>query len=593
VLTLLVGCAFAIVSWPTASTTFAQQAPQEVPSADQDLDESLLQHGEFVAALARAEDEKDESKRDQALAAVAKRQAESGARPAAVRTALSIRSDLVQATTLHQIINANPNGNFGNFRNGGNFGVRGNPGNRMGNGFGNAGGVQNPFGNPGGGSQADFSSLIQLITTTVAPESWEEVGGTGTIAGFPGGVLIDATGLMRPMRDDRLRQVDVEQAVDDGDMVRVSLPRLEAVLLERRALGLRPTDEMLTLGGLARVEYLLVYPEAHDVVLVGPKATNPDSLSLGRLSDLAVALHQMFVGDGRMVCSITPRQRNLAATQDFIRESNQTPLRRGQRNSWLKSLQTRMGRQDIVFEGVAPDTHTAHVLVAADYHMKLIGMGLRDGVPGVVSYLDTLEIQPDGTVPPMDVLRWWFTLAKEPILTNADRNIFRLPESVVRVQSENEMLSERGARVPTGRSEPLNRRFAESFTRHFDELANRYPIYQELRDVFEFSMIAAELVDEGIPDKIEWHPTLLTSMDAYIVPRMEVPVEVETIVNHRVLQGKHIIAGVSGGVDLAARRDMPPVGVDLVEGYELDITYRGSAADDRHASYDDTVRWTW
>ena len=37
----------------------------------------------------------------------------------------------------------------------------------------------------GGGSLADFDTLINLITTTVEPESWEDNGGVGTIAGFP------------------------------------------------------------------------------------------------------------------------------------------------------------------------------------------------------------------------------------------------------------------------------------------------------------------------------------------------------------------------------------------------------------------------
>ena len=37
----------------------------------------------------------------------------------------------------------------------------------------------------GGGAQADFDTLIDLITTTVSPESWEEVGGTGSLQGFP------------------------------------------------------------------------------------------------------------------------------------------------------------------------------------------------------------------------------------------------------------------------------------------------------------------------------------------------------------------------------------------------------------------------
>jgi general secretion pathway protein D len=43
------------------------------------------------------------------------------------------------------------------------------------------------FGGPGGlggGTMADFDSLIELITTTVAPETWEDVGGAGSIAPF-------------------------------------------------------------------------------------------------------------------------------------------------------------------------------------------------------------------------------------------------------------------------------------------------------------------------------------------------------------------------------------------------------------------------
>ncbi len=39
-------------------------------------------------------------------------------------------------------------------------------------------------GGPGGGVQADFDSLIDLITSTVKPQTWDEVGGPGSIAPF-------------------------------------------------------------------------------------------------------------------------------------------------------------------------------------------------------------------------------------------------------------------------------------------------------------------------------------------------------------------------------------------------------------------------
>ncbi len=51
-----------------------------------------------------------------------------------------------------------------------------------------AGGAGGPTslgpGGMGGGAQADFDSLIQLITSTVKPQTWDEVGGPGSISEF-------------------------------------------------------------------------------------------------------------------------------------------------------------------------------------------------------------------------------------------------------------------------------------------------------------------------------------------------------------------------------------------------------------------------
>ncbi|MFW6125132.1 MAG: hypothetical protein ACOC46_03200, partial [Pirellulales bacterium] len=59
-------------------------------------------------------------------------------------------------------------------------------------------------GGAGGGAQADFESLIDLITSTVKPQTWEDVGGPGSIAPFPTGVAVDARGvLQRKLHADR------------------------------------------------------------------------------------------------------------------------------------------------------------------------------------------------------------------------------------------------------------------------------------------------------------------------------------------------------------------------------------------------------
>ena len=115
-------------------------------------------------------------------------------------------------------------------------------------------------------------------------------------------------------------------------------------------------------------------------------------------------------------------------------------------------------------------------MVEADYRMKLVGMGLEQGVPGVESYLDLDQAPARArSPPPMGVLRWWFTLNYDAILAAGDRQAFAIRGQGVKVQSENEQLTAEGKRIHTGQSEELNRQFARSFTEHFDELCREVP----------------------------------------------------------------------------------------------------------------------
>ncbi|MFP6752684.1 MAG: hypothetical protein VB855_13475, partial [Pirellulaceae bacterium] len=61
----------------------------------------------------------------------------------------------------------------------------------------------------GGAAMADFDSLIELITTTVEPDSWEDVGGAGTIKEFAGNLslVISATQQVHEQIRDLLEQL--------------------------------------------------------------------------------------------------------------------------------------------------------------------------------------------------------------------------------------------------------------------------------------------------------------------------------------------------------------------------------------------------
>jgi hypothetical protein len=53
-----------------------------------------------------------------------------------------------------------------------------------------------------------------------------------------------------------------------------------------------------------------------------------------------------------------------------------------------------------------------------------------------------------------------------------------------------------------------------------------------------------------------WQPTLFEDTVSLRLPRMAVPQEVETVINHRVIKKKHIVAGISGGVWVDAPKQL-------------------------------------
>jgi hypothetical protein len=345
----------------------------------------------------------------------------------------------------------------------------------------------------------------------------------------------------------------------------VSLPRLEREIARRQQAGESLDMSMLTLAGLQRVEFVFLYPETGDLVLAGPAGSwyaddggrilsADDDQPVVRLDDLLVLLRRELASPGSYFgCSITPRQESLARTQAYLDESAQRPLRPGERRRWLAELRENLGQQDIEIFGIDPTSRVARVLVEADYHMKLVGMGLEDGVPGVESYLDSLTAA-DAEMP-MAVLRWWFSMNYRGMRTNDDGNAFQLDGQGAGVLSENEMLTKQGKRVHTGQSDELTARFANSFTNQFALLCQRYPHYTELRNVFDLALVAALIQSEGLAARVDWQPTLLADGERLRLPSAVVPRQVDTVVNHRVINRTRIVAGISGGV-MAAPKDV-------------------------------------
>lgn len=553
-----------------------------VPLSGQDRAQ-LLAHGEFSLALEQTETlpamDADRGFREIALAQVL-----SGATAGAWQTAGRIQSGPLRNETLG-----------GLFR----------PG-ESGQGF------------SGGVTEADFQPLIDLIQSTIAPDEWSETGqGDGTIQPWAAGVFVDPSGTLRRIQLDRsaelagvrsvlqARPVAGLESTVPADLRAISLRQLERAAELAAARGEPLSPWVRNLGGLVAIKYVVAQPERQDVLLVGPAGPwriDAEGRAVGvesgqpvlQLDDLVTCLRNARDWDGIFGCSITPRQANLAAAKEFLATTKLTGA------GFREQLRATLGQQDVEVFGINPHSHLASVLVEADYRMKLIGMGIEPSIPEVPSYLDRVQLLPDGSAPPLDVARWWFTLNYDQLQADDQRLIFGFSGTGVKVLAETEFVNDRGERIHTGKAVGPTKAFAEDFTEHFEKLARKYPIYHQLRGVFDLALVAAILEREQLRQRSGWEPQFFASPGKpgdlrYACATAPVARQVESVMNHRVLRVRsgnktsvHTLIGVSGGVHCDFGQWLRSVSGTRARSEEMPEAVQGLATTAREPE-----RWWW
>ncbi|MBS0208893.1 MAG: DUF1598 domain-containing protein [Planctomycetes bacterium] len=515
--------------------TGAMTARLSASEADAKLLNEQIAAGEFSSAIELANRQADRATRDRWLAQVATAQRNAGASQASLSTMAQVRDDRYRSEALNEMQSA-------------------------------------PVGQQGAGVVPDFDSLITLLKETIAPQSWADTGGTGAVKEFRGGVSVDTRGMMRKLDTDKSKTLasarsgaktgSATRLQSPSNLRKVSLTRLEREIQLRVAAGKPIDDAMMLLAGIQRIEYLFIYPDTGDLVIAGPAdgwRTDVEGRMVGnesgrpvvRLEDLVVMLRHLDASQaGRFGCSITPSQESLARTQEFVAASSKTPLKPGKaaRETWLAKLRDTLGPQDITVSGIDPRTRVARVLVEADYRMKLVGIGLEPGTADVPSYLDMIRVAPGQAPPALDVLRWWFTMNYDAVQCDAARESYGWRGQGVRVQCENELLDDEGQRVHTDQANQWNREFAHNFTKHFNALAAKYPIYAELQNVFDLALVATIVKQEKLDQRIDWHAVTFRDPKQVAVSMEPAPRNVQTVLNHRVVNQKDILAAISGGV---------------------------------------------
>ncbi len=384
--------------------------------------------------------------------------------------------------------------------------------------------------------------------------------------GAVGGVTIDTDGVLKMATVDQTEKVvQVRQQAlqrlpsslnQASPLRKISLRRLQEAIAARRAKVQMPlvTEEMAYLAGLTRIQYVFVYPEENDIVLAGPAepiTVNQQGFVVGKetgapilqLDHLLVALRAAARSARRgelISCSIEPTQEGLQRLQRLLASRPRFSP------AVVRRIESELGLQQIIIRGVSPTTDYARRMVAADYAMKRLAMGLdRSPVKGLPSYLQLLRrarnVRGESATP-----RWWMAPHYEALKQSPDGLAWKLEGPGVKVLTEDTAL---GRKQGTGRTSPVAQRWAELMTAHFDQLSRRRPIFGQLRNLMDITVVGALIVRHGLDQKAGLDISMLLDEKQLGLDEFDVPRRVATQAAV-IKKGRSWIVSASGGVEL-------------------------------------------
>ena len=389
-------------------------------------------------------------------------------------------------------------------------------------------------------------------------------GGGGGNFGFQavGGISIDTDGIVRSMdagavdalaKERRAALADAALPAKPGELRKVSLARIIAAVADRTAKSQPLPVDLLLLGGLERVTHVFVDPEGHDIVLAGPgdkpvvdAAGNFLAAASGRplllLEDLVVALRSIEQARaGGIQCSIDPAPEGIARLQKFLaaqKTIGPAP------EAVFRGMEEALGPQKVRVGGVPADSRFARVLVAADYRMKRIGMGLDpSGIKELPSYLSMVPAGSRAAALP----RFWLEAEYDPIARDADELAWRLSGRRMKCLTETDLAAKGGMQRGAGAADAVAEKWCAAMTAHYDALVTKQPVFGELVNCVDLAVVAALIKGRQLDARAGLALGPLTDAAQLPLPRYETPDAVPTVASG-IKKGNNWVLSASGGI---------------------------------------------
>jgi hypothetical protein len=398
-----------------------------------------------------------------------------------------------------------------------------------------------------------------------------------------GGVIIDASGVMRTATVQELQALTdaMEQGwaplagdiAKQANMRMVSLRGIQNAIVKANEQGREIPEDVKFLAGLQRIEYVFVDKEKNDVIIAGPAEPwklRPDGFVVGtvtggatmRLADLVVALRTVETARNEGIsCSIEPTAEGRLRLRKLLRRIT---LRPGQNPAvYEASMREAFGPQTIQLTGVPTDSRFARTMVAADYEMKRVAMGLAPSqVDGLNSYL---EMSKNSSHASNQNPRWWMACDYDSLGKSEDGLAWKLSGQGVKTMTDIDAINDDGTPLATGNKDKFAQTWADTMTKKYAELSRRMPIFSDLQNIMDMTIVSTLIVQEGLAQKANLDLALFTvKSDDLPLSTYEIPKAVDPQCSFiRGLGGKWVVTA-SGGVDIN--------GFEIVEKQQIDTT---------------------
>jgi hypothetical protein len=466
----------------------------------------------------------------------------------------------------------------------------------------------------GGGAIADYTSLIQLIESTIDGD-WQAQGGTSSMMPYRNGVRIDPKGIIERVDANKLPANTVRlpskvkplsvsltklgEWQTPTNLRWISLHQLDEQIAERADAfaPARANLAMEVMAGIYRIDYVAYDKTNQEWLLGGPAGDliwNPSGELLNAesnlppllLEDLLSIAPHVLNARGELGCTIDPDPQRLQEAYQMAQSPSALRALQRSPDRWVEQWRQKLGRQQTKVIGLPQESPAGYAMIIADSHMKRLGLELEHRPKSLKSYWQEREVF-GGSRTDVGMVRWWFSLTDNKIPMDPDRKIYHFESSNVQVLSEAQMLNAMGGRIAASSPDIAADAFARNFGQNFSLLQRDNPCLGRLRHIFDLA-VALEIVRV---EMLRGHGKPFKAIaDARVQPALShPPLEIDSVASTHKLPDGTVTAIVSGGVTIDVRSIGKRMKIDRTRTNEVDVASSNVIQPNSNETSDETA----